>query len=228
VTPTLRSTGEIFDDEYYRIHCDDPAHPRSAPEWPNFFQPIADAIVLGLAPRKVFDAGCAAGFLAEKLWDRGVETHGRDISELAISQVRADVRPWCEVGSIAEPIEGIYNLVLCIEVLEHMPTEEALASIRNITAIAPRILFSASPTDREGVTCVNVRPIRYWLERFAEAGFAPTLGFDATSLSPHAFLFERSEEGRDDRSLAAFAESSGSASRSQRCGRPRSRPGRSP
>jgi hypothetical protein len=104
VTPTLRSTGEIFDDEYYRIHCDDPAHPRSAPEWPNFFQPIADAIVLGLAPRKVFDAGCAAGFLAEKLWDRGVETHGRDISELAISQVRADVRPWCEVGSIAEPI----------------------------------------------------------------------------------------------------------------------------
>jgi len=206
VTPTLRSTGEIFDDEYYRIHCDDPAHPRSTPEWPNFFEPIADAIVLGLAPRKVFDAGCAAGFLAEKLWDRGVETHGRDISELAISQMRADVRPWCEVGSIAEPIEGTYDLVLCVEVLEHMPTEEALASIRNLTAIAPRILFSASPTDREGVTCVNVRPIRYWLERFAEAGFAPTLGFDATSLSPHAFLFERSEEGRDDRSLAAFAE----------------------
>jgi len=170
------------------------------------FEPIADAIVLSLAPRKVFDAGCAAGFLAEKLWDRGVETHGRDISELAISQVRADVRPWCEVGSIAEPIEGIYDLVLCIEVLEHMPTEEALASIRNITAIAPRIPFSASPTDRERVICVNVRPIRYWLERFAEAGFAPTLGFDATSLSPHAFLFERSEEGRDDRSLAAFSE----------------------
>ena len=68
MTPTLRSTGEIFDDEYYRIHCDDPAHPRSTPEWPNFFEPIADAIVLGLAPRKVFDAGCAAGFLAEKLW----------------------------------------------------------------------------------------------------------------------------------------------------------------
>src|ERR1700729_3698342 len=170
------------------------------------FEPIADAIVLGLAPRKVFDAGCAAGFLAEKLWDRGVETHGRDISELAISQVRADVRPWCEVGSIAEPIEGICDLVLCIEVLEDMPTEEALASIRNITAIAPRIPFSASPTDRERVICVNVRPIRYWLERFAEAGFAPTLGFDATSLSPHAFLFERSEEGRDDRSLAAFSE----------------------
>jgi SAM-dependent methyltransferase len=215
VPPTLRSTGEIFDDEYYRIHCDDPAHPRSTPEWPNFFEPIADAIV-GLAPRKVFDAGCAAGFLAEKLWDRGVETHGRDISELAISQVRADVRPWCEVGSIAEPIEGTYDLVLCIEVLGHMPMEEALASIRNITAIAPRILFSASPTDLKEVTQINVRPTRYWLERFAEASFAPAPGFDATFLSPHGILFERSEQGRDDRSLAAFAESSDSFSRSQK------------
>ena len=192
------------------------------------FEPIADAIVLSLAPRKVFDAGCAAGCLAEKLWDRGVETHGRDISELAISQVRADVRPWCEVGSIAEPIEGIYDLVLCIEVLEHMPTEEALASIRNLTAIAPRILFSASPTDREGVTCVNVRPIRYWLERFAEAGFAPTLGFDATSLSPHAFLLNGRKKVAMIVHLQPSQKSSGSASRSQRCGGPRSRPGRSP
>ena len=86
-----------------------------------------------------------------------------------------------------------------------MPTEEALASIRNMTAIAPRILFSSAPTDREGVT-INLRPTRYWLERFAEAGFAPAPGFDATFLSPYAILFERSDEGRDDRSLAAFAE----------------------
>jgi len=197
---------EVFDLEYYRTHCGDLPYLRTTPQWLEFFRPIADSIVLALAPQKVFDAGCAVGFLVEMLWDRGVETHGRDISEFAISQVRADVKPWCEVGSIADPIEGSYDLVLCIEVLEHMPPEEALSAIRHMTRAAPRILFSSSPTDLEEATHINVRPTRYWLERFAEAGFAPVPNFDATFLCPHAMLLERSEEGRDARSLAAFAE----------------------
>ncbi|MFC3125247.1 methyltransferase domain-containing protein [Pseudoroseomonas globiformis] len=198
--------GETFGREYYQSHCGDLPYLRSTPQWHDFFRPVADAIVLGLAPRKVFDAGCAVGFLVEMLWDRGVETHGRDISQFAISEVRADVRSWCTVGSIAEPIEGEYDLVLCIEVLEHMPEAEALAAIRNITAVAPRILFSSSPTDLEEATHVNVRPTRYWLERFAEVGFAPVPTFDATFLCPHAMLLQRSEQGRDPQSLAAFAE----------------------
>ena len=56
------------------------------------------------------------------------------------------------------------------------------------------------------MTHINVRPTRYWLERFAEVGFAPVVGFDATFLCPHAMLLERSDEGRDERSLAAFTE----------------------
>src|SRR5262249_44222533 len=202
----MKAPGEVFDSEYYRAHCGDKPYLRTTLEFQVFFRSVADAIALGLAPRKVFDAGCAIGFLVEMLWDRGVEAHGRDISEFAISQVRADVRPWCEVGSIADPIEGDYDLVLCIEVLEHMPAEEALAAIRNMAAAAPRILFSSSPTDLEEITHINVRPTRYWLERFAEVGFAPVVRFDATFLCPHAMLLERSDEGRDERSLMAFAE----------------------
>jgi WsaF, C-terminal domain/WsaF, N-terminal domain/Methyltransferase domain len=202
----MKSAKETFDVEYYRCHLGDLPYFRSTPEWHDFFRPVAEAIVLGLRPRKVFDAGCAVGFLVEMLWDRGIETHGRDVSEFAISEIRADVRPWCEVGSIAEPIEGRYDLILCIEVLEHMAADEALAAIRNITAAAPRILFSSSPIDLEEATHINVRPTRYWLERFAEAGFSPEVGFDATFLCPHAMLLTRSDEGRDERSLAAFAE----------------------
>ena len=140
------------------------------------------------------------------LWDRGVETRGRDISEQAMAAMRPDVRCWCELGSITDPIDGQYNLVLCVNVLEYMTIKDALAAIHNITAIAPRVLFSSSPATSRAVDAINVRPVRYWLERFAEANFAPVVGFDPTFLYPHATLFEWSDEGRDDASLTAFTE----------------------
>jgi SAM-dependent methyltransferase len=171
-----------------------------------FYDRVAGEIVRSLAPRRVFDAGCAIGFLVEALWDRGVEAHGRDISPYAISQVRADMRPYCAEGSIADPIDGEYDLVLCIEVLEHMPEAEALRAIGSVTAAAPRILFSSSPIDLDEATHINVRPTIYWLQRFAEAGFAPVVGYDASFVCPHAMLLERSETGRDQDSLTAFAE----------------------
>ncbi|MBV8573425.1 MAG: methyltransferase domain-containing protein, partial [Acetobacteraceae bacterium] len=167
---------------------------------------VADALIRSFAPRRVFDAGCAMGFLVESLWDRGVEACGRDISAWAISQVRADVRPWCEVGSIADPVEGRYDLIACIEVLEHMPEAEAARAIQVLAAAAPRILFSSSPTDLDEPTHINVRPPLYWLTLWAEAGFAPSVTHDAGYLAPHAYILERSEEGRSPRELIAFAD----------------------
>jgi hypothetical protein len=140
------------------------------------------------------------------LWDRGVETRGRDISEQAMAGMRADIRCWCELGSITDPIDGQYDLVLCVNVLEYMTVRDASAAICNITTIAPRVLFSSSPATSGAVKATNVQPIRYWLARFAEANFAPVVDFDSTFLYPHAILFEWSDEGRDDASLITFME----------------------
>jgi SAM-dependent methyltransferase len=200
---SLKSIGDSFDYQHSRARNGDLRYARSTQEWRGFSQRIADAIVQGLGPRKVFDAGCGSGFLAEMLWDRGVETRGRDISEQAMAEMRPDVRCWCELGSITDPIDGQYDLALCVNVLEYMTTKDALAAIHNITTVAPRVLFSSSPTGSEAVDAINVTP---WLGRFAEANFAPIVGFDPTFLYPHAILFERSDEGHDDRSLLAFAE----------------------
>ena len=196
----------LYGPDYYASHCGDQPYARSAPSWVEFYGRVSDEIVRSLAPRRVFDAGCAIGFIVEALWDRGVEAHGRDISPYAISQVRADMRAYCAEGSIADPIDGEYDLVLCIEVLEHMPEAEALQAIEFITAAAPRVLFSSSPIDLNEPTHINVRPTIYWLRRFAEAGFAPVPGYDATFVCPHAMLLERSESGRDEGSVLAFAE----------------------
>lgn len=195
----------LYGPEYYASHCGPVPYVRND-HWLGFFGDIADVIVRSFAPRLVFDAGCAVGMLVESLWDRGVEAHGRDISEWAISQVRVDVRPWCEVGSLADPIDREYDLITCIEVLEHIAEDDALRAIASLAASAPRILFSSTPTDLEEPTHVNVRPPSYWLSRWADVGFAASVTHDAGYIAPHAYLLERSEEGRSPRDITAFAD----------------------
>ncbi len=195
----------LYGPSYYQSHCGPVPYARSA-HWLGFFGGVADHLVNAFAPRRMFDAGCALGLLVECFWDRGVVAHGRDISPWAIGQVRADVRPYCTAGSIAEPIEGEYDLLTCIEVLEHMEEADALRAIRCMAAAAPRVLFSSSPTDLDEPTHCTVRPPIFWLQAWAEAGFAPSVTHDATYLAPHAFVLERSEQGRSPRDLAAFAD----------------------
>lgn len=189
----------------YASHCREIPCERND-YWLHLFGTIADRLVGAFAPRSVFDAGCGSGMLVESLWDRGVEARGRDISEQAIDQVRPDMRSYCAVGSIVDPVDGEYDLVTCIEVLEHLDEAEALQAIRNMAGVAPRILFSSSPAGFQGPACCNARPPIYWLSHWAEAGFAPSITHDAGYLAPHAFILERCEEGRSRRELVGFAE----------------------
>jgi O-antigen biosynthesis protein len=195
-----------YGPDYYASHCGPIPYDRSQPHWGMFFGAVADELVRVFAPTRVFDAGCAHGFLVEALWDRGVETWGRDISEFAISQVRSDVGQYCSAGSLAEPIQGHYDLVVCIEVLEHMPKAEAERAVANMAAVTDRIVFSSSPTDFAEPTHVNVNPPIYWLRLFAAHGFAPQRTTSLPTITPWALAFERSDRGRDDDELMSCAE----------------------
>jgi cellulose synthase/poly-beta-1,6-N-acetylglucosamine synthase-like glycosyltransferase/glycosyltransferase involved in cell wall biosynthesis len=191
-----------YDAEYYRTGCG-PAPYEHNEYWVHFFGAVADALIQYLKPQTVFDAGCALGFLVEALRDRGVQAWGADISEFAIQNVREDIRPYCRVASITDPIAGPdgshtdthYDVVACIEVLEHLTAEEAARTIANITAITGAILFSSSPCDVTEPTHINVRPPLDWLKLFAAHGFSPDLGFNSSLLSPQAMLLRRDAPG---------------------------------
>jgi Methyltransferase domain len=196
---------ELYGPAYYASHCGPFPYERSA-HWLQFFGKTADELIRAIRPIRVFDAGCALGLLVEAFWDRGVEAYGRDISGFAISNVRPDLRPYCKIGSIADPLPDHYDLVTCIEVLEHMPEQLGLQAIRSMTAATTRIFFSSSPDDFDEPTHVNVRPAIYWLRRFAEAGFAPVPSFDASFLCHHAMLLERAHGPIDEQLLLGQAE----------------------
>ena len=116
-------TAELYDKEYFEKHYN-PPYKRSEPRWLDFFNHIADELVRSLKPRTILDVGCAIGFLVEAFWRRGVQAYGIDLSEYAITQVPEDLKGFCAVKSVLEPLPEsfplTYDLITCIEVLEHM------------------------------------------------------------------------------------------------------------
>lgn len=163
---------------------------RSA-NWLIFFATLADEIVRIFRPATVLDAGCALGLLVESLWDRAVRAEGIDISQYAISHVRPDMRPHCRVASLTEPIAGSFDLVTCIEVLEHLTPADAEIAVANMCTVTDTILFSSTPTDFDEPTHINVSPPIAWIGLFAAHGFGPDFLIDGAVLPSHTMVFRR-------------------------------------
>ena len=203
-------TAELYDKEYFEKHFN-PPYRRNETQWLDFFNHIAEQLVRSLKPRTVLDVGCAIGFLVEAFWRRGVRAYGIDVSEYAITQVPEDLKGFCSVRSVIEPLPEnfpqSYDLLTCIEVLEHMPPDEGKMAIKNMASKTRCILFSSTPHDLVEPTHVNVRPVIYWLQSFAEVGFYPDLRFDASFVSPQAFLLRKSRPKTHEDILPFFADS---------------------
>lgn len=181
-----------FDAYYYAHSCGRP-YARDA-EWLRFFATIADHIKADISPARVLDAGCAMGLLVEALVERGMDAHGIDISDYAIGQAPAAIADRVRVGSLTTPLDGRYDLIVCIEVLEHMPADEARVALANLCAHSDDIIFSSSPTDFAETTHVNVQPPEAWAEAFARHGLLRDLDYDASYITPWAARYRRRSE----------------------------------
>jgi GT2 family glycosyltransferase/2-polyprenyl-3-methyl-5-hydroxy-6-metoxy-1,4-benzoquinol methylase len=160
-----------------------------------FFRNLAQRIVDELHPKTVLDGGCAMGHLVAALRDLGVEAYGIDISQYAISMVREDLRPYCAVGSLADPLPAAFperfDLIVSLEVLEHLTQADGQAAIANLCAHTDRFLFCSTPDDFEDPTHINVQPTAYWAGLFAQNGLFRDFGYDASYITSYAVLFSR-------------------------------------
>lgn len=195
-----QAAAQLFDSYYFAHGCGQPY--AREPGWQAHFGRIADGIMAELQPRSVLDVGCAIGLLVEALRARGVEAYGVDVSEYAIGQAHASVRPFCRVGQATEPFGRRYDLIVCIEVLEHLPPEQAQPAVANFCRHADSVLFSSSPFDYAELTHFNVQPPPYWAKLFAQQGFYRDVDLDAGFLTPWAACFRR----RSDPAAAIIAD----------------------
>ena len=173
-------------------------------KWMPFFNSVAEEIIKRYNPKTVLDAGCALGYIVEALRDRGVEAYGFDISEYAIAAVREDIKPYCMVHSITEPLPETFpqkfDMVITLEVLEHLFPEEAEKAIKNLCQYTDMIIFSSTSSDILDRTHVNVQQPEYWSKGFAQSMFFRELEQDMRFISPWATLYTR----KDDLSKVIF------------------------
>ncbi len=88
----------------------------------------------GLKGKKVLDVGCGGGILAESMAHRGAEVTGIDLGETPLSVatlhaletgVEMDYRN-IPVEELAAEMPGQFDVVTCMEMLEHVPDPESI------------------------------------------------------------------------------------------------------
>ncbi len=187
-----RSNGDLFGSYYYAHNCGTPYS--RAENWMQMFDYVAAHLVADFSPSTVLDAGCAWGLLVERLRARGVDAYGIDISAYAIQNVHPEIQRYCQVGSITDPFPRRYDLIVCIEVLEHMPPQDSEKAIANLCQASDNIIFSSTPFNYQEATHLNVQAPDYWARLFARHQFFHDLDYDATTfLTPWAVRFYRAQ-----------------------------------
>jgi SAM-dependent methyltransferase len=198
ITPVPAPTNEAAEPEYgaayYRNYWGGGGPYERNERWLKFFGDVADGIVRDLHPSSTLDAGCALGFLVEELQKRGVDAWGIDISAYAISEVDESIRDRCSVASLSEPLPRRYDLITCIEVVEHVPPEETDRVIANLCQATDRILLSTTPQDYGEPTHLNVQPPEAWSAALAAQEALREVDRDFSYLSPWAGLYTRRDE----------------------------------
>jgi 2-polyprenyl-6-hydroxyphenyl methylase/3-demethylubiquinone-9 3-methyltransferase len=101
------------------------------------------------AGKKVLDLGCAGGFMAEALDERGAIVTGIDPAEEAIAAARAHARQTARniqydigVGEALPYEDGSFDAVVCVDVLEHVADlEKTIGEIARVLKPGGLFLF---------------------------------------------------------------------------------------
>lgn len=89
---------------------------------------------------------------------------------------------------------GGFDLVTCIEVVEHIPAEDIADALDNLTALVADggfLIFSSTPTADAQDTHLNVQPKRFWLKQFQQRGFTEATEYNVGYISRHAFALRK-------------------------------------
>jgi SAM-dependent methyltransferase len=125
-------------------------------------------------PKRVIDVGCGLGTWLSVFRQHGVlDVWGVDgdyvnPESLQIPKERflaADLTRWAGM-------EGQFDLVVSLEVAEHLPPDCAQSFVDSLTGLGPVVLFSAAIPFQRGTHHVNEQWPEYWAARFEKNGYA--------------------------------------------------------
>lgn len=124
----------------------------------------------------VLDVGCGLGEWSS-IQELGWEYYGID-HKIPTDKYRGQKSGYLDLDLTVEPIPNMlpkvgqkFDLVMCLEVMEHIPEEHAMGIIKRLCELSDTILFSAAIPHQQGEGHVNEQWQSYWGKMFARFGF---------------------------------------------------------
>lgn len=125
-------------------------------------------------PGSVVDIGCGSGAWLSVFRENQVEDiYGLDGDWVDPEMLFIPAKHFAKVDlKEAVKLDRQFDLVMSLEVAEHLPAERAGALVDSLTALGPVILFSAAIPGQGGTHHVNEQWPDYWVQLFQKRGYA--------------------------------------------------------
>ncbi|MGV8853347.1 MAG: class I SAM-dependent methyltransferase [Devosia sp.] len=126
-----------------------------------------------LPRRSIADIGCGTGTWLAAALDGGTQSgfgiEGDWVTPAMLDDPRIDFTP----HDLEQRFSGPHvDLVLSLEVAEHLSPGRADSFVADLVALAPAVLFSAAIPGQGGVGHANEQWQSWWAARFADHGFS--------------------------------------------------------
>src|SRR5439155_17341552 len=138
---------------------------------------LAEAIVLLvltlIKPQSVIDVGCGLGIWLSVFKEFGVkDVFGIDGDHVDRSMLQIPNERFTAFDLKKPiPIDRQFDLVISLEVAEHLPEDCAKTFIHSLTGLGPVILFSAAIPFQGGTNHLNEQWPDYWANHFNDNGY---------------------------------------------------------
>ncbi|MFZ4770366.1 MAG: class I SAM-dependent methyltransferase [Ferruginibacter sp.] len=135
--------------------------------------PIVNEI---FSPKSVVDIGCGVGFWL-KVWKNDLNVN--DVLGVEGAYVSEEIfqmgKQYLKNADLKLPLDlnRKYDLVMSMEVAEHIPEECADVFVENLVKLGDVVMFSAAIKGQLGTYHINEQMPEYWAKKFVNKGYLP-------------------------------------------------------
>ena len=134
---------------------------------------IVPYLIEKFKPGSVVDVGCGIGTFLKVFKQAGVgEVLGIDGKWVDKNKLMIDQGEFLETD-LEAPIrlDRSFDLVLCLEVAEHISENAADTIVDSLTSLGKKIIFSAATRQQGGQNHINEQEFSYWKKKFEARGY---------------------------------------------------------
>lgn len=165
VSPRRRYDPAVYSRDYFLAKEAEPAVEVCRP-WVEFCR-----------PQNALDVGFGTGAVLKGLVELGVDASGIEPFQAACDLLSEPYRSRVRLGDALQTgyPDRSFDLVLCLDVLEHLPPEQSVPALEELRRVSRgwvllNICYWTDSNARKDPTHINLHSRGWWLKRIARAG----------------------------------------------------------